>query len=52
MQTKIGLIINMSSTIRHGLEVYQVTVNNVLMHEYLSRELAVTCFKRLVMKYS
>ena len=52
MQTKTGLIIELVSTRRLGLEVYQVFVNKVLAHEYLSREMAITAFKRLAQKYN
>jgi len=43
--------INVYSIKRHGLEVYQVTINGVVAHEYLSRQAAMTRFVILRQKY-
>jgi hypothetical protein len=46
------ITLNVISTKRHGLEVYQVTINGVVAHEFLSRQASMTCFYRLKQKYS
>jgi hypothetical protein len=41
------LNINVYSTKRFGLEIYVVTINGVAVHEYLSKQLAMTKFVQL-----
>jgi hypothetical protein len=52
-RTKGGnMTINVYSTKRFGLEVYQVVVNGVVAHEYLSRQMAMTAFYTLKQRYA
>ncbi len=46
------LIIKMHPSKRFGLEVWQVTINGVIAHEFLSREMAMTAFIKLKQRYS
>ena len=47
MKTKLGIEINVDSVVKFGLEVYQVSINGTVIHEYLSRQLAMSKFVEL-----
>jgi hypothetical protein len=45
------LRINVFSAKIHGLEVWNVTINGVILHQFLSRQHALTKFQQLLRKY-
>jgi hypothetical protein len=46
------LRINVFSARMHGLEVWNVTINDVILHQFLSKQHAMTKFRQLVIKYN